>query len=94
MREVSQSMPVSSAGKKEDKPNKMKNIFVSKVTDLTYGHPGNDPAWADVHRQVVIVRDPIGPCIISSKTYHPSQYGHLRKTTCPLHSQQDWYYIF
>ena len=52
----------------EDKPNKMKKIFVGKVTDLTYGHPGNDRAWPDVHRQVVIVRDPIVPCIISSKT--------------------------
>ena len=49
----------------------MKNIFVSKVTDLTYGHPGNDRAWPDVHRQVVIVRDPIGPCIILRKHIIP-----------------------
>ena len=34
------------------------------------------------------------PASFLRKHNHPSQYGHLRKTTCPLHSQQDWYYIF
>ena len=35
--------------------------------------------WTDIHQNVVIVWKLIDRCITSSKTYHPTQYSHLRR---------------